>query len=170
MRVKAFLSGAALAWGAGALVPRVLRAKFSKDLEALNGGDHRPLLSAYSEDFVLAFHDGDHRWRGEWRGRDGMERFLRNFTAAKLQGEIKAIAVSGPPWAMTIWARMDDHADSPDGERLYENRTVIVLQTRWGKVVRQDDFYADTGRIEAFERRLSDLGVPAVPRSPAGAP
>ncbi len=42
--------------------------------------------------------------------------------------------------------RFDDHADAPDGTRLYENRTVLVLRTRWGKVVEQQDFYADTAR------------------------
>jgi ketosteroid isomerase-like protein len=70
---------------------------------------------------------------------------------------------------MTIWARFDDHADGPEGERLYENRTVLVLRTRWGKVVEQEDFYADTGRLTDFDRRLSELGVPAVPPpSPGG--
>lgn len=165
MKLKYLMVGAGLGFGAAQLVPSLLRTKFSKDVAALNAGQHEPLLSAYSDDFVLRFHDGDHRWRGEWRGREGMDRFLRNFTAAKIQGEIKSVAVSGPPWAMTIWARFDDHADGPDGERLYENRTVLVLRTRWGKVVQQDDFYADTGRLADFDRRLSELGVAAVPPS-----
>jgi ketosteroid isomerase-like protein len=169
MRLKGVIVGAGLGFGAAAMIPAVLRARFTSDVTALNAGDHRPLLDAYSDDFVLHFHDGDHRWRGQWRGRDGMDRFLRNFTAAKIQGEIKAVAASGPPWAMTIWARFDDHADGPEGERLYENRTVLVLRTRWGKVVEQEDFYADTGRLTDFDRRLSELGVPAVPPpSPGG--
>ena len=36
---------------------------------------------------------------------------------------------------------------------------MLLLRTRWGKVVEQQDFYFDTGRIEKFDRRLSELGV-----------
>ena len=43
--------------------------------------------------------------------------------------------------------RFDDHADGPDGERLYENQTVLVMRLKWGRIVDQEDFYADTGRI-----------------------
>jgi hypothetical protein len=36
-----------------------------------------------------------------------MDRFLQNFTAAGIQGEIRQVATSGPLWAMTLWARFD---------------------------------------------------------------
>jgi hypothetical protein len=35
---------------------------------------------------------------------------------------------------------------------------VLVLTTRWGRVVRHEDFYEDTGRILAFEQGLRTLG------------
>lgn len=113
---------------------------------------------------MLRFNDGDHRWAGEWIGRAGMDRFLQNFTAARIQGEIKAIATSGPLWALTMWVRFDDHADGPDGNRLYENRTVLVLRTWWGKVVDQEDFYVDTARLTDFDRKLAELGIAPVPK------
>ena len=50
--------------------------------------------------------------------------------------------------------RFDDHADGSDGERLYENRTVLVVHTRWGRIVDHEDFYVDTSRFAAFDRRL----------------
>ena len=56
-------------------------------------------------------------------------------------------------------ARFDDHATGPGGEELYSNRVVVLLRTRWGKIVRHEDFYEDTARIEALERRLRELGV-----------
>ena len=112
------------------------------------------------------FNEGDHRWSGDWIGRNGMDLFLQNFTAAKIQGEIRQIAISGPPWAMTLWARFDDHADAPDGTRIYQNRTALVLRTRWGKIVEQEDFYADTERIAAFDRKLTELDIVAVPNGP----
>lgn len=100
-----------------------------------------------------------------------MDRFLQNFTAARIQGEIKEIATSGTPWALKIWARFDDHADGPRGTRLYENRTVLVLRTRWGKVVEQDDFYVDTVPVAEFDRKLTELQVAPNPKptGPTGA-
>jgi hypothetical protein len=38
------------------------------------------------------------------------------------------------------------------------------MRTRWGKVVDQEDFYADTSSIVAFDRTLTELGVAAVAR------
>lgn len=164
MERRSILAGAALAVGARALLPQLLLLKFGRDVKKLNAGDHGALVSAYADDAVLHFNDGDHRWAGDWVGKANIERFLQNFTAARIQGEIKGIAISGPPWAMTMLARFDDYADGPDGERLYENRTVLVMRTRWGKVVDHEDFYFDTGAIAGFDRRLTELGVPAVPR------
>jgi hypothetical protein len=62
-------------------------------------------------------------------------------------------------------ARFDDHADGPDGTRLYENRTVLVLRTSWGKNVEQSDFFVDTARLIDFDRKLAELGVEAVARA-----
>jgi ketosteroid isomerase-like protein len=165
MRRTGLLTGAAIAIGARAMLPRLLLIKFGRDVERLNAGDHSTLLDAYAEDAILRFNDGDHRWAGDWNGKQNIDRFLQNFTAAGIKGEIKSIAVAGPPWAMTMVVRFDDHADGPDGTRLYENRTVLLLRTRWGKVVEQEDYYADTTRITDFDRKLAELGVVAVPRA-----
>ena len=170
MSSRGMIAGAAMGFAARALMPTLLRAKFERDVRKLNAGDHSALLDAYADDFVLRFHDGDHRFAGDWIGRAGMDRFLQNFTAARIQGEIKAIATSGPPWALTMWVRFDDHADGPDGTRLYENRTVLVLRTRWGKVDQQEDYYADTERITSFDRKLRELGVAPIAKPPAQAP
>lgn len=164
MKPSSVLVGAAVAVGARAGMIRLLTEKFAKDVAKLNAGDHTALLDAYADDFVLHFNDGAHRWAGDWVGKTGMDRFLRNFTAAGVQGEIRELATSGPPWAMTLWVRFDDHADAPDGTRIYENSTVLVLRTRWGKVVEQHDFYLDTGRILEFDRALDELGIPVIPR------
>lgn len=164
MSRMSFWAGAAVAVACHAAFPRLLLLKFGRDVAALNRGDYRGLLSAYADDAVLRFADGDHRWAGDWVGRDGIERFLQNFTAAGVQGMITGLAVSGPPWAMTLMVRFNDYADGPDGSRLYENRTVLVLRTRWGKIIEHDDFYADTERIAVFDRKLTALGVAAIPK------
>jgi ketosteroid isomerase-like protein len=59
---------------------------------------------------------------------------------------------------MTLLARFDDHAHNPEGEEIYRNRTVLLARTRWGRIVRQEDFYEDTQAISTFETRLSELG------------
>lgn len=171
-----FLLGMTAALGGGALFRRALLVKFRRDVRRLNEGDYGPFLSAFADDAVLHFVDGDHRWAGEHVGKPAIERFLRNFTAAGLQGQIQGLWVGGPPWAMTLVARFDDRATDPDGREIYANRTALVVRTRWGRIVQQEDFYEDTSRIEAFDQRLRELGVPPViprdpkrePRSPVG--
>jgi ketosteroid isomerase-like protein len=163
MTARAVVAGAALGLGARSLLLRALRARFARDVARLNAGDYRPLLAGYADDAVLVFNVGEHRWSGEHRGKAAIERFLRNFTAAGLQGELLDIAMAGPPWAATLVARFDDRATGPEGDELYANRVVLLLRTRWGKIVRHEDFYEDTGRIEVLERRLTELGV-----APAG--
>ena len=163
-KLSNLLAGAALALGARALLPRLLLLRFKPGVDQLNAGDHAGLLDNYADDFVLHFHDGPHRWTGDWVGKAGFDAFLQNFTAAGIQGEIKSVATSGPLWALKMWVRFDDHADAPDGTRIYENTTVLVLRTRWGKVVEQYDFYVDTGAIMTMEEALVERGVPAVTR------
>jgi len=162
MKTRSFLAGAALALTARALLPRLLELKFAPAVAKLNAGEHESLLDTYADDFVLHFHEGPHRWSGDWVGKAAMDRFLRNFTAAGIQGELVEVATSGPLWAMTMWVRFDDHADAPDGTRIYENSTVLLLRTRWGKVVEQSDFFVDTGAIERFDRSLAELGVEVI--------
>jgi ketosteroid isomerase-like protein len=163
MKLRSMLAGAALGVAARAALPRLLLLKFAPSVKKLNAGDHTALLDSYADDFVLHFHDGPHRWKGDWLGKAGMDAFLRMFTAAGIQGEIVGMATSGPLWALTMWVRFDDHADAPDGTRLYSNSTVLVLRTRFGKVVEQHDFYVDTQEIVNFDRKLTERGVEAAP-------
>jgi ketosteroid isomerase-like protein len=153
-----FLLGVAAAAGARALMHRVLLAQFNRNVAALNAGDYRPLLANYAEDAVLHFNDGPHRWAGEHRGKAEIERFLAEFVGAGLKGEIRELWTGGPPWAMTMAVRFDDEARA-GGERLYANRVAMVIRTRWGRIVEQQDFYEDSGRIPAFEQALRAHGI-----------
>lgn len=154
--------GALLAIGARSLMNTLLLEKFRADVRTLNSGDYSGLLASYADDAVLAFNDGPHRWAGEHRGKEAIEVFLRDFTGAGLQGELLQIWTSGPPWALSMVARFDDHASGPDGERIYSNEVVMVIQTKMGKIVRHEDYYSDTAKITAFERKLTELGVESV--------
>lgn len=162
----ALLGGAVAALAARTLVLRAIVTKLRRDVARLNAGDHRPLLGGYARDAVIRFDRGAHRWSGHHRGPAAVERFLRDFTNAGLQGEIRDVWMAGPPWALTLVARFDDRASGPDGSELYANRAVLVVRTRWGRIVEQEDFYEDTRRIDAFEKDLIALGVERVPRDP----
>ncbi len=159
---RSALAGAGVAVAARAALPHLVRLKFRRDVQRLNAGDYRPLLKGYADDAVLRFNDGDHRWAGDHRGKPAIDRFLTDFTRAGITGEIRELWTGGPPWAMTLVARFDDRATGPDGELLYSNRVVMVVRTRWGRIVEQEDFYLDTARMATFERRLRELGIEPV--------
>ncbi|MGA9875270.1 MAG: nuclear transport factor 2 family protein [Solirubrobacteraceae bacterium] len=156
------MTGIAGALAARALLPRLLLLKLNHDVRRLNAGEHEPLLASYARDAVLRFNEGPHRWAGEHRGKAEIDRFLRNFTAAGIQGEIRELWIAGPPWALTMVVRFNDYTNGPDGRQIYANRTVLVIRTRWGKIVEHEDFYEDTQRILALEQRLRELGIAPV--------
>jgi ketosteroid isomerase-like protein len=163
LRTAGIAAAATLA--ARALLVRAMLAKLRRDVEALNGGDFGPVFSNYAPEAVLRFNDGEHRWAGEHRGKEAVRRFLEDFVAAGIRGHISELVVGGPPWRMTLVARFDDHAHDPAGREIYRNRTALVARARWGRIVLQEDFYEDTGRIEALERSLRELGVEPAPVS-----
>lgn len=158
-RLPFVAAGALGAVAARRLLERALLLKLRRDVRALNGGDYGPLLAGYADDAVLVFNDGAHRWAGVHSGKPALERFFKDFVAARVQGEIVDLFIAGPPWALTLLVRFDDHAHAADGEQLYRNRTLLLARSRWGKIVRQEDFYEDTERIGELERRLTQLGV-----------
>ena len=119
----------------------------------LDGRNPGPLLKMYANDAVLEF-PGESSWGPEYRGKAEIEGFLRRFLAAGLTGSIGHVFVSGPPWATRIAAEFDDWALDDSGVRkVYENRSVIVLQTRFGKVV-SERVYEDTQKVAAFDELL----------------
>lgn len=154
--MRRFAYGALTVLLARSLAIRLILLKLRSDVARLSEGDYAPLLAGYAPDAVLHFNPGEHRWAGDHRGRAAIEGFLREFTGARLRGEVRSLWIGGPPWAMTLLVRFDDEASSPEGERIYANSTVLVARTRWGRIVEQWDFYEDTSRIDAFEQRLRE--------------
>ncbi len=159
---RRLLAGAGAAIAGRTVLSRLLLLKLRHDVQRLNAGDYRSLLDGYADDAVLRFNEGPHRWAGEHRGKAAIERFLRDFAGAGLQGDIRALWIAGPPWALTMAARFDDRATGTDGEEIYANRVVVIVRTRWGKIVEHEDFYEDTSRILALENRLRELGIAPV--------
>jgi ketosteroid isomerase-like protein len=162
MRTRTWTTLAAGAIGATtarASYEHAIRTLLRRNVARLMAGDPGPLLAMYHPDVVLTF-PGDHSWGLTYRGRDEVAAFLRRFLDAGLRGELGAIFVAGPPWATRIAVEFDDHAHDPaTGERIYANRAVLVLRTRFGRVVREE-VYEDTQKVAAFDARLAAAAGP----------
>jgi ketosteroid isomerase-like protein len=144
-----------------------VRALLLRNVRALMTGDPGPLLRMYADDAALEF-PGEHSWGPVYRGKPEIEGFLRRFLAAGLRGEVVDVFVAGPPWATRIAVLFDDWARDGEGVKVYENRSVIVLTTRLGKVVRER-VYEDTQKVAAFDVVLEAAGSPAARSAGAGA-
>jgi ketosteroid isomerase-like protein len=152
--------GAVAATAADATFKAATRALLRRNVKSIMNGDLGPLLALYRPDAVLTF-PGEHSWGRTYRGRDEIAGFLRRFLDAGLRGDLGAITIDGPPWATRIVVEFTDHAHDPrTGERIYDNRAVIVLRTRWGRVAREE-VYEDTQKVAAFDARLAEIQAAA---------
>ena len=124
-----------------------------RNVKALAAGDPGPLLAGYADDAVLVF-PGRSTWSGEYRGKPAIEGFLRRYLADGLVGQAHDIVVNGPPWRMTICVLFTVQAKSPDGAVIYDNRAVLFVRARWGKIVYQEDF-EDTHKPDELEAYLA---------------
>lgn len=148
-----------------------IRALMRYSVDKLNAGDYSLMLRMASPDFELAF-PGDNSWatmfrppqRGRelhatHRGIDEVVAFADRFVAEGIQFEIEDILVNGPPWNTRIAVRARDFVPGANGEPdAYNNRVVLFLELRWGRLIRWED-YEDTERVAAWDRdRASSVG------------
>jgi ketosteroid isomerase-like protein len=137
-----------------------------RNIARANAGDYRPALAMFSDDLEFSF-PGDNSWADEFRplrrgrqvhvthrGKAEMERFLQRYVAAGIQMEIEDILVNGPPWNLRAAVRVHDWSPGEVGDR-YNNRAVLFVTSRWGKLQTQED-YEDTQRAAAFDALLGD--------------
>ena len=143
-----------------------VRTMIRRNIERLNQGDYGPALSMFAADATLSFpgdnswarqHRGINRGRSAFathRGRDEIESFLQRYVATGMQMAVEDILVNGPPWRARAAARVHDWSPDPaTGVDRYCNRAVLFVETRWGRIVAQED-YEDTERAAAFDRVL----------------
>ena len=133
-----------------------------RNVAALNRGKHAPALAMFANDAELSF-PGVNTWSAQFRtptpgreafvthhGRDEIEAFLLRYVADHIQMSIEDILVNGPPWNTRVAIRAHVSCEGPDGGDVYDNRAVLMVDTRWGKIRRQED-YEDTERAAAFD-------------------
>lgn len=140
-----------------------VRALMRYSVKKLNEGDFSLLLKMVSPEFELAF-PGDNSWSSMFRTPEsGRQRhathrgipeataFAERFVGEGIQFQVEDILVNGPPWNTRVAVRAHNFAPGPDGGAdSYNNRAVLFLEVRWGRLIRWED-YEDTQRVAAWD-------------------
>jgi ketosteroid isomerase-like protein len=140
-----------------------IRAVLRHSIKKLNQGDYRLMLKMAHPDFELAF-PGRNSWatmfrpqntgrlrHATHRGVGEASAFAERFVAEGVQFQIEDILVNGPPWNTRIAVRAHNFIAGPQGhDDAYNNRALLFLELRWGRLVRWED-YEDTERVAAWD-------------------
>jgi ketosteroid isomerase-like protein len=124
----------------------------TRNMARIREGDYGPTLRLDAKDVKFRF-PGDSSWATELQGKDELERWLQRFVDVGLQIYPDEVVAQGPPWNTTICVRGTDHLDSPEGERVYENRYVIWGHMKWG-LLKDYEVYEDTQKTLALDEYL----------------
>lgn len=128
----------------------------ARNMAKASGGDIGPTLKMDAENVRFRF-PGDSSWGGEFNGKTDLAPWLQRFADVGLQISPDEVVLKGFPWKQTICIRGTDHLDSPDGERVYENRYVIWGRISWG-LLRDYEVYEDTQKSKALDQYLASTG------------
>jgi len=130
----------------------------ARNMARASAGHLESTLRMDAEDVRFRF-PGDSSWGGEFKGKAELEPWLQRFADTGLQISPDEVVLKGFPWRQTICIRGTDHLDTPQGERVYENRYVIWGRISWGKL-REYEVYEDTQKSKALDAYLASIGDP----------
>jgi ketosteroid isomerase-like protein len=116
-------------------------------------GNVDALLKFYAKDVRFVF-PGNNSWAGDFHGKEAIAAWLQRFHRAGLKIEPHEVVVGGPPWNMTVFARITDYAEDSSGQVIYHNRAVLFGKVRWGKIVFYE-VYEDTEKVIALDGYLA---------------
>jgi len=128
----------------------------ARNMERASAGDIGPTLRMDAADIRFRF-PGDSSWATEVEGKQKVEAWLRRFAQVGIQISPDEVVLKGFPWRQTICVRGTDYLDSPEGERVYENRYVIWGHLSWG-LLRDYEVYEDTQKAKALDSYLASVG------------
>jgi ketosteroid isomerase-like protein len=128
----------------------------SRNMAKAREGDIGPTLRMDADDVRFRF-PGDSSWSTELEGKAELEQWLRRFADVGLQIFPDEVVLKGFPWNQTICVRGTDYLDTPEGERVYENRYVLWGRIAWG-LLREYEVYEDTQKTEALDEYLASIG------------
>ena len=115
-------------------------------------GDIRPTVALDAPDMSFVF-PGSNSWSGTYHGREAHRRWLERLVRVGVKTDVDEAVAGGPPWNMTVCIRGRSWRDSPDGERVYDNRFVIWAKLRWGRM-KDYEVYEDTEKAQALDSYL----------------
>lgn len=144
-----------------------------RNIARLNEGDYGPALAMFGPRSELAF-PGSSSWSDMFRpiakgrdahvthiGRDEVEAFMKRYVDTKIHMEVDDVLVNGWPWNTRIAVRVHHWVEGPDGTDIYNNRAILFIDSKWGRVVRQED-YEDTERVAEFDALSTVIGEPSL--------
>jgi ketosteroid isomerase-like protein len=128
----------------------------SRNMAKAREGDIEPTLRMDADDIRFRF-PGDSSWATELEGKEELRSWLERFADVGIQIFPDEVVLKGFPWRQTICVRGTDYLDSPEGERVYENRYVLWGHISWGKL-RDYEVYEDTQRAKKLDEYLASIG------------
>ena len=75
---------------------------------------------------------------------------MQRYRESGIHMVVEDIFVNGPPWNTRAAASVHHWIKGPHGQGVFANRAVLSVNTRWGRIVRQED-YEDTQRVAAYD-------------------
>jgi ketosteroid isomerase-like protein len=133
-----------LSWLAKQLVSRLMA--------RVRAGDIRPTLALDAPDLSFVF-PGQNSWSGSYHGRDAHRQWLERLVKVGVKTDVEEVVAGGFPWRMTACVRGTSWRDTPGGERVYENRYVMWIKLRWGRL-KAYEVYEDTEKAQALDDYL----------------
>ena|ERR1700722_9886690 len=109
-------------------------------------GQDALMMRATAPDVTFNF-PGHSSFAADLVGRDSLREWLARFRSLSPQFHIDEVAVSGPPWNMTVAVRFHDSIGND-----YKNEGAEWLRIRRGRVS-SIQVFLDTERITAWESR-----------------
>jgi hypothetical protein len=128
----------------------------ARNMRTVSAGDTGPTLKMDAKDVRFHF-PGNNSWAADLEGRDELAKWLDRFTDVGIQIEPHEVVLKGFPWKQTICVRGRSYLDSPEGERVYENRYVIWGHIAWG-LLREYEVYEDTEKSRELDGYLAGVG------------
>lgn len=128
----------------------------SRNMAKAREGDIEPTLKMDAEDVRFRF-PGNSSWATELEGKEELRQWLQRFADVGIQIYPDEVVLKGFPWRQTLCVRGVDHLDTPEGERVYQNRYVIWGHISWGKL-RDYEVYEDTQEAARLDEYLASIG------------
>ena len=145
----------------------IVALKLRRAFDALNRGDHAPVLAAFGQPLAHSFF-GRHALAGTRRDMPSVRAWYTRLKTVfpDLRFDIDAIAVHGMPWNTVAMVEWRDSFTLPDGTR-GANQGVHALRMRWGRVVGLR-VYCDTQLLATILDEIERQGVAEAGLAPIG--